>query len=270
MGLETGTYLNDLVATNPLATDQKQYGDDHLRLIKSVLKTTFPGMAGAFARVSAKATAYTVAVADNTVLFNCTASLTLALTAAATLGNSHFFAVLANGGDVTIDPNGAETINGAATLSVPNGTAALVWCTGSAFLAMVNSSIPNGTAGSPALYFSSDTNTGLFRAGTDTFGISGNGAEIARFGPSEVLLAAALNLASGVKSTTRTNLGLAIGTDVQGYDVNTAKTNAVQSWTDTQTFRDNKFEITDDSDTTKKLVFQCSSIGTGTTQAVDA
>ena len=42
------------------------------------------------------------------------------------------------------------------------------------------------------------------------------------------------------------------------------------TWTGTQTFRDNKFEVTDDSDTTKKLVFQCSSIGTGTTQAVDA
>lgn len=38
----------------------------------------------------------------------------------------------------------------------------------------------------------------------------------------------------------------------------------------TQTFRDNKFEITDDSDTTKKLAFQCSGIDTGTTQTIDA
>lgn len=37
------------------------------------------------------------------------------------------------------------------------------------------------------------------------------------------------------------------------------------TWTGTQTFRDNKFVITDDADTTKVLNFQLSSIGTGTT-----
>lgn len=43
MGLESATYVDDLVATNPVgATDQKKQGDDHLRLIKSVLKATFP------------------------------------------------------------------------------------------------------------------------------------------------------------------------------------------------------------------------------------
>ena len=43
MGLETGTYISDLVTTNPVgATDFKSEGDNHLRLIKSVLKATFP------------------------------------------------------------------------------------------------------------------------------------------------------------------------------------------------------------------------------------
>jgi hypothetical protein len=42
MGLESGTYVNDLVTTNPTATDGVTQGDDHLRLIKSTLKTTFP------------------------------------------------------------------------------------------------------------------------------------------------------------------------------------------------------------------------------------
>jgi len=41
---------------------------------------------------------------------------------------------------------------------------------------------------------------------------------------------------------------------------------ANNTWTGTQTFRDNKFEITDDGDTTKKLAFQCSGITTGTTR----
>lgn len=38
MGLETATKISELVATNPIGTDPKSQGDDHLRLIKSVLK----------------------------------------------------------------------------------------------------------------------------------------------------------------------------------------------------------------------------------------
>lgn len=48
MGLETATYLNDLVITNPVSTDKKKEGDNHLRLIKEVLKNTFPNAAKAF------------------------------------------------------------------------------------------------------------------------------------------------------------------------------------------------------------------------------
>ena len=47
MALETGTYISDLVATNPTATDPKSQGDDHLRLIKSTVKVTFPNISGA-------------------------------------------------------------------------------------------------------------------------------------------------------------------------------------------------------------------------------
>jgi hypothetical protein len=50
MALEdlTGTkYLDDLVATNPAAGDDVSEGDDHIRGIKNVLKTTFPNIDGA-------------------------------------------------------------------------------------------------------------------------------------------------------------------------------------------------------------------------------
>lgn len=46
MALETGSFISDLVATNPPSTDDKRQGDDHLRLIKGVLKTTFPSLDG--------------------------------------------------------------------------------------------------------------------------------------------------------------------------------------------------------------------------------
>jgi hypothetical protein len=48
MGLETATYINGLVATNPVgATDPKSAGDDHLRLIKATLLATFAAITGA-------------------------------------------------------------------------------------------------------------------------------------------------------------------------------------------------------------------------------
>lgn len=46
MGLETGSYIANLVATNPLGTDPKSAGDDHLRLIKNALLNCFAGFTG--------------------------------------------------------------------------------------------------------------------------------------------------------------------------------------------------------------------------------
>jgi hypothetical protein len=47
VALETGTYIDDLVATNPTGSDPKSEGDDHLRLLKSTIKATFPNIDGA-------------------------------------------------------------------------------------------------------------------------------------------------------------------------------------------------------------------------------
>ena len=44
MGIETGNYINDLDADWPLATDNVSDGDNHLRLIKKVIKASFPGV----------------------------------------------------------------------------------------------------------------------------------------------------------------------------------------------------------------------------------
>lgn len=47
MPLESATYISDLNASNPLATDGVSVGDDHIRLIKNVAKITFPNVSGA-------------------------------------------------------------------------------------------------------------------------------------------------------------------------------------------------------------------------------
>jgi hypothetical protein len=47
MGLETGTYIDSLNTSNPGATDSVAQGDDHIRLLKSTIKATFPNLTGA-------------------------------------------------------------------------------------------------------------------------------------------------------------------------------------------------------------------------------
>lgn len=46
MALEAGTSIADLNAANPTPGDPKSQGDDHLRLIKSILKLSFPAFTG--------------------------------------------------------------------------------------------------------------------------------------------------------------------------------------------------------------------------------
>ena len=47
MALESTTYIDGLVATNPTGTDARSQGDDHLRMLKSSIKLTFPNLTGA-------------------------------------------------------------------------------------------------------------------------------------------------------------------------------------------------------------------------------
>ena len=97
MGLESATYISQLVATNPLATDPISQGDDHLRLIKSVLQAQFSGLAGT--------TAVTSSGAELNILDGVTATSTeLNYLDITTLGTSEASKV------VTADANGDVTI----------------------------------------------------------------------------------------------------------------------------------------------------------------
>ncbi|MGO7157034.1 hypothetical protein [Rhizobium leguminosarum] len=82
---------------------------------------------------AAKSGDYTALASDNNAVHRFTAAAIVTLTAAATLGVSWHYCVIADGGDVTIDPNGAETVDGAASLIVPHGYSAFIICSGTAF-----------------------------------------------------------------------------------------------------------------------------------------
>ena len=97
MGLETASYISQLVATNPLATDPISQGDDHLRLIKSVLQTQFSGLSGT--------TAVTASGTEMNLLDGVTATTTeLNYLDITTLGTSEASKA------VTADANGDVTI----------------------------------------------------------------------------------------------------------------------------------------------------------------
>lgn len=82
----------------------------------------------------AKSAGFTVVAGDRDTLFLCTGSFTVAFTAAATLGNQFKARFLNVGaGVITLDPNGAELLDGAATATLNPGENAHVECDASAF-----------------------------------------------------------------------------------------------------------------------------------------
>ena len=86
---------------------------------------------------AAKTAAYTVVATDRGTVFSATSTWTLSLTAVATLGAGFSFILLNSGtASIVIDPAGAETVDGLATLTVQAGVAVLVVCTGSAWITL--------------------------------------------------------------------------------------------------------------------------------------
>lgn len=94
------------------------------------------GSAGSVATMvgSALTTGTNLGTGDIGKFIRCTGTFTVTFTAAATLA-SGWWVWLKNEstGVITLDPNSSETINGAATYTLPANTAALVQCDGSAF-----------------------------------------------------------------------------------------------------------------------------------------
>jgi hypothetical protein len=108
--------------------------DNALRQLMADLATARTDGALASMPYATKSAGYTLLTTDRGKLIDCTAALEIELLAAATAGAGFFFLVKANGGAVTLDPNGVEEINGSATsLVVANGSSAIVACSGTAW-----------------------------------------------------------------------------------------------------------------------------------------
>lgn len=119
----------DINGIGILGTNAVRNFDDALRTAMAQLRSGVDGKVV----YAAKSGNYTAVANDNSAVLRFTASATLSLTAVATLAANWHIMVIADGGDVTIDPNASETIDGATTLLVPNGRAVLIVSSGSAF-----------------------------------------------------------------------------------------------------------------------------------------
>ena len=77
MTVESASYISQLVATNPTATDPKSQGDNHLRLLKSVLQSQFPNLGTTAVTPTAAEINFTVQNAGKLAVGNTTTTLTL-------------------------------------------------------------------------------------------------------------------------------------------------------------------------------------------------
>lgn len=139
MTIESASYLNDLNTSYPQAGDPRSEGDDHMRLLKTVLKSTLPYMGGPLHKIQGGLSGSQTpsATVHNTTLFVFSGNGTLNLPAVATVGNGWSCGVYAPSGvTVTIDPNGAELINGNGTISVSDGFV-MMFSSGATWVAIV-------------------------------------------------------------------------------------------------------------------------------------
>ena len=148
MALESATYINDLNAANPAATDGLAQADDHFRLIKSAVKATFPNVTGAITAThgaidaaSTFAASITASAAEINVLNGISAGLTSAelsvldgvtatttqLNASSLIGTLPVVGTLAEGSMILGDSSSAATtlpIGATGSVLLSNGTTA--------------------------------------------------------------------------------------------------------------------------------------------------
>lgn len=98
------------------------------------LATALGALGISFNSVSSKSANYTVIASDRGKTIQCTATLELALTAAATLGSAFTCQVNNTGsGTVTINPNGTELIDGKSTKTISAGQSCIIYCDATGF-----------------------------------------------------------------------------------------------------------------------------------------
>jgi hypothetical protein len=127
MALESSTYIDGLVATNPTGSDNIAQGDNHIRLIKETIKATFPNIAGAVSgthtTINSAVTAANAATDANTastiVKRDASGNFTAGTITAALTGNASTATALATARTI-----GGVSFDGTANITLPGVNAA--------------------------------------------------------------------------------------------------------------------------------------------------
>jgi hypothetical protein len=188
---------------------------------------------------------YTILATDNRTFFRKTGgAATWAPQSAATCGDGWRVTIKVEDNTLTIDPQGAETIDGAATIAIPAGTTVDIWCNGTAFFSSrsgVASSTDNtlprfdGTAGAlqssgvtvddnnrmavglgveatPSVAFLGDLNTGMWSPSADVIAWSTAGSENLRLSGMALMLGT--TTITGLSDGSAVNVGAYMGDGV--------------------------------------------------------
>ena len=128
MALESATYINGLVASNPTSSDNISDGDNHIRLIKSAIKTTFPNITGAVTSThtainSAVTTANTATSANsaNSVVYrDASGNFSAGTVTAALAGNATTATTLQTARTISLsgDVSGSVSFNGSQNVDI--------------------------------------------------------------------------------------------------------------------------------------------------------
>ncbi len=157
MGLETTTYIDGLVTTNPVgATDGVAAGDDHIRLIKTTLKNTFPNVAGAMTATHANLNVLTGATISSSIGFAATprayGTLSTTLTLNPLVGN--LVTINNGGGSIKIVP---PTVDCTMVIQITNSASATATNVFSTFTKTSGDSLTN-TSGDDFMCYVSKVN----------------------------------------------------------------------------------------------------------------
>ena len=122
MALESSTYINGLVVTNPTGSDNISQGDDHIRLLKSTIKATFPNVTGAVSgthtEINSAVTKANLATNSNTantiVKRNASGNFSAGTITAALNGNATTATTLQTARTI-----GGVNFNGSANINLP-------------------------------------------------------------------------------------------------------------------------------------------------------
>lgn len=177
MGLETATYIADLDSNNPDGADPRSQGDNHLRMLKVVLKNTFPGMTGRAFRVQTKSGNYSATLNDNASLLLFTGAAVLSLPLASSLGDGYLLMVYASAGEVQIVTTPPDGINGQGTFIVPYGQSAFIVGGASTFVGLLTQSFaPTWSTGDVKPTFKNVADVGWVMMNNGSIGPAASGA----------------------------------------------------------------------------------------------